>query len=746
MNLPMMQSPLQVQQPQPAPVSELIDVAHLLRVILHYKWGILGLAFAVTLLTTLLVFSMQPIYRASATIVLESQEANVVNVEQVYSLDARNNYAYTQTQFEVLQSRYLAERVVRKLQLHKNPSFAPSTEKVEKPWYSVDLKALLPASKKKPPVQLSEEEKEEQVILALTNMVAGGLTVTPVKFSYAVHLSYQSTDRVMSAKILNTVTQEFISGNLENRMSGTLQATQWLSERLEALRENLQTSEQALQDFRDREGLVDIEGVTGLGGNELRALSVRLQEASKARIEAQNIMEDVSGLRSATTEELMTLPAVMRHQVIRDLVRERALAERKVAELAKRYGPKHPKMIATTSDFNTAEADLGKEVRTVVSGISREYDIALRNEQQLQANWEARKTEIQDFNRVEFRLQELQQEVETNRKLYDIFFNRIKGVSETSGFEKPHARVIDKALVPGSPVKPNKRLAVSIAFVLSLLLGCGIALLLDMLDNTVKTPDDVANKLGAALLGVLPKVKADTQNDFPLFWEAPHSQYAEAVRTVRTGVVLSSLDAPSKIIVVTSTQPGEGKSTIALNLGAALAQMESTLVIGGDLRRPSLAKRCGLRANHKGLSHFVSGTVELNDCIEVLEGSGMHVMPAGIIPPNPLEMISSTKFSQALETLKGRFDRIIIDSAPLQAVSDALVLSSYADSVIFVVKADSTPATQAKKCIASILGSNEPLTGIVLNQFDVRKASRYYGSDYYQYGDHYQSDEPDKVA
>lgn len=746
MNIPVMQPASQVQPAQPASAGELIDVARLLRVILHYKWGILGLAFAFTLITALMVFSMQPVYRASATIVLESQEANVVNVEQVYSLDARNNFSYTQTQFEILQSRNLAERVVRKLQLHKNPAFAPSTEKAEKPWYSVDLKALLPASKKKPPVQLSEEEKEEKSILALTSMVAGSLTVTPVKFSYAVHLSYDSTDRVMAAKILNTVAQEFISGNLENRMSGTVQATDWLSERLEILRQNLQISEQALQDFRDREGLVDIEGVTGLGGNELKALSVRLQEASKARIEAQNIMEDVRVMKDATTDELMTLPAVLRHPVIRELTRERALSERKVAELAKRYGPKHPKMIAAKSDYSTSGADLAKEVRAVVSGISREYDMALRNEQQLQANWEARKTEIQDFNRVEFRLQELQQEVETNRKLYDIFFNRIKSVSETSGFEKPHARVIDKALVPGSPVKPNKRLAVSIAFMLSILLGCGIALLLDMLDNTVKTPDDVANKLGATLLGVLPKVKTDSQSEFPLFWEDPHSQYAEAVRTVRTGVILSALDAPSKIIVVTSTQPGEGKSTVALNLGAALAQMESTLVIGGDLRRPSLARRCGLQPNHKGLSHFVSGTAELDDCIEVLEGSGMHVMPAGLIPPNPLEMISSTRFSQALETLKDRFDRIIIDSAPLQAVSDALVLSSYADSVIFVVRADSTPATQAKKCIASILGSNEPLTGIVLNQFDVRKASSYYGSDYYQYGDYYQSDEPDKVA
>ena len=734
------QAPLHsLPAPDHAAADNLIDVFRLFRIIVRYKWGILGLAFAITLITSLIVFSMQPIYRASTTIVLESKEANVVNVEKVYTLDTRN-YSYTQTQFEVLQSRYLAERVVRKLELHKNAAFSARKEEGRKPWYHINLRALLPASKKQPPLQLSEKEKEERTILALTKMVAGSLAVTPVKYSYAVHLSYDSTDRFMAAKILNTLVQEFIGSNLENRLSGTLQATDWLNERLEVLKENLQESERALQDFRDQEGLVDVEGVTGLGGNELKILSVRLQEASKARVEAQNIMEDVQGMNKATTEQLMTIPAVLRHPLVRDITREQSVAERKVAELGKRYGPKHPKMIAAQSDLNTAYADLSKEVRTVVSGIRREYDMALRNEQQLQANWEARKSEIQNFNRVEFRLQELQREVETNRKLYDIFFNRVKSVGETSSFEKPHARVIDTALIPTSPIKPNKKLAVSLAFVLASLLGCGIALLLDMLDNTVKSPDEVPDKLGTVLLGMLPKVKLDKQGEFPLFWEDPQGHYAEAVRSVRTAVVLSNLDKPAKIIVVTSTQPGEGKSTIVLNLGASLAQMESTLVIGGDLRRPSLAKRCKLKSNHKGLSHFVSGTAELEECIELLEGPGMHVMPAGIIPPNPLEMISSARFVAALETLKKRFSRIIIDSAPLQAVSDALVLASYADSVIFVVKADATAATQAKKCIASILASNEPLTGVVLNRFDERKAPGYYGDDYYQYGNDHKSE------
>lgn len=726
------------QQSQPMD-DDFIDLGRLLRAVLRYKWGILGLAFAITLFAGLVVFSMQPVYSASTSIVLEPQQGNVVNVEQVYSVDTLD-YNYSQTQYEILKSRNLAERVVRRLQLHKHPAYLPK-EKPEKSWYSIDLNSLLPAREQEPPIQLTQEEKDELAIQGITAAIAGGLKVSPVEYSYVVYLSYESTDRQLAAQIVNTIAEEFISGNLETRLSGTLQATGWLDTRLGDLKAKLRQSELALQEFRDQEGLVDIEGVTGVGGSELQMLSQRLEDARKARIEAQNIKEDVQGISGASTEELMTIPAVLQHQLIRDLKRDQSAAERKAAELGKRYGPLHPKMIAAQSDLKGANDDLATEVRKVVSGISREYEVALRNEQQLQANWEARKSEMQEFNRVEFQLQELQREVETNNKLYDIFFTRIKSVSETGGFERPHARIVDRALVPSFPVKPNKKLSVTLAFILGIMLGCGIAILLDILDNTIKSPDDVQDKLRSPLLGTLPKLKLDKNGEFEQFWQNPRSHYAEAIRTIRTGVVLSGLDSPAKIIVVTSTVPGEGKSTVALNLGTALAQMENTLVIGADLRRPSLAKKCGLAPNHSGLSHFVSGTAKLDDCIEKVEALGIYVMPAGIIPPNPLEMISSKRFVEALEFLRGRFDRIVIDSAPVQAVSDALILASNADSVIFVVKADSTSATQAQKCIASIVGSNEPLTGIVLNQFDAKKSGKYYGSKYYQYGDYYQSEE-----
>jgi polysaccharide biosynthesis transport protein len=735
------QAPVIPAQAGTQPDDDFIDIGKLLHAVLRYKWGILGLAFAITLITGLWVYTLEPVYRASASIVLESQDTNVVNVEQVYSMGYRD-YDYYQTQFEILKSRNLAERVVRKLQLHQHPFFAASDEEAEaEPGFS--LTSLLPAREQEPPVQLTEAEQEELAIQGVTGYVSGGLSVEPVEYSYLAYLSFESTDPKLAATIVNAVAQEFIAADLEVRLSGTLQATDWLGSRMEDLKQNLHQSEQALQQFRDQEGLVELDGETGLGGNELQSLAQRLEEARKSRIEAQNIKEDVQGMNNASTEQLMTVPAVLQHQVIRDIKRDQSSAERKVAELGKRYGPRHPKMIAAASDLAAANEDLGREVRKVVSGINREYEVALRNEQQLQATWEERKTELQEFNRVEFRLQELQREVNTNRELYDIFFTRIKTVSETGGFEKPHARLVDRALVPSGPFKPNKRLSVTLAFILGVMLGCGIAILLDMLDNTVKSPDDVSEKLRVPLVGTLPKEKLAANGYIEHIWERQNSQFSESIRTLRTSMLLSNPDKPAQLIVVTSTLPGEGKSTISLNLGSAMGQMANVLVIGADLRRPSLAAKCGMEPNHKGLSHFVSGTEELDSCIEYLENLGIHVMPAGLIPPNPLEMLSSARFIEALQSLRTKFDHIILDSAPVQAVSDALVLASYADSAIYIVKANSTPVTQIQRGIASMVGSNEPLAGVVLNHFEPQKLGRYFSKDgYYQYGDYYQSQEP----
>lgn len=725
--------------PQHPQDDDFIDLSRLINAVLQHKWAILALAFAITLITGLWVNTQEPTYRASASVVIEAKQGNpLVPQDQQYAYSAYREYDYFQTQFEILKSRSLAERVARKLQLHKHAIFQPKDGEGDEPGFSFSLKSLLPAREQEPPVQLTPEQKEELEIQAAAAYITGGLSVQPVEYSHVAYLSFDSTDARLAATIVNTLAEEFIAQDLETRTSGSIQATDWMTTRLQELTSDLRESEQALQDFREQEGLVDVDGETSLGGSELYVLSQRLDEARRARIEAQTIMENVQNMRGASVDELMTIPAVLQHDVIRDIKREQASAERTVAELGKRYGPKHPKMIAAQSDLAAANDSLEREVRKVVSGISREYEVALRNEQQLQANWEARKSEMQNFNRVEFQLRELQRDVNTNRELYDAFFSRIRALTETGGFESPHARLVDRALPPERPYKPNMKMSLVLAFVLGTMLGCGVAILLDMLDNTIKKPEDVGEKLHAPLLGAIPREKPAAHGYIQHIWEKPRGVFAESIRSIRTSLLLNQLDNPARVIVVTSTVPGEGKSTLALNLGVALGQMEQVLVVGGDLRQPGLASKCGLDPKRPGLSHFVSETASLEECIVHMEDMGVDVMTSGLIPPNPLEMLSSRKFAYALEELRQRYDRIVIDSAPMQPVSDALVLAALSDIVIYVVKADATPATQVQKGIDAILANNEPLAGVVLNQFDIKAV----GKAHYQYSHYYTAEEP----
>lgn len=733
---------------------DVIDIGRLVRILLVFKWRILSFAVALTLLVTVYTLTRTPMYRAISSVMLESQQANLVGVEDVYAVNASHMYLVN-TQFDILKSRELAERVVRKLKLHDHSVYAPKPEPdVDIDANDVDessslslwitsLRALVPwLRKSEQGKEPSDEEKEERRIQSVANAVSSAISVSPVEFSLVANISFESSDRRLAAQVANAVAQEFIEADLEARLTGTVRATDWLSNQLEELKTNLRRSEEALQDFRDRENLVSVEGITSLGNSDLASLAQRLQEATRVRIEAQNIIGEVRRLKSNNVGDLMTLPAVLDHPLVKDLKRQQSTSERAAAELAKRYGPKHPKMIAAQTELDSARDNLAAEVRKVVNGIEREYQVALQNERELESTLDASKAEVQDFNRKEFQLQELQREVETNRELYDVFFTRIKSVSQTGGFEKPHARVVDPAVAPGAPFKPNVKRSAMLALILGVMLGSGIAILITSLDNTVKTPDDIQEKLGLPMLGTVPKMETAKDGTFDQFWDKSNGAFAESFRTIRTGVVLSGLDNPAKTIVVTSSVPGEGKSTTALNLAAALGQMENTLLIGADLRRPSIAARCGLKPNQPGLSHYVSVSKSLDECIQRIDSMGFSVMPAGIIPTNPLEMLSSERFAMALRSLGNKFDRIVIDSAPIQLVSDARVLASYADSVIYVVRADSTSVTQVKKGVQSIIASNEPLTGVVLNAFDAEKASRYYyGNGYYQnYGEYYESD------
>jgi len=638
-------------------IEEEIDLSQYWKVINSRKWGIMGLALLITLIVALIVFSMSPIYKATSTLLIEQQQPKLPSIDALYGLAGKDKQYYL-TQIELLKSRKLAEHVIHDLKLDSNQEFLPKEG------------GFHPVSALKSWLSLDDKDDKDEEDHTLDMVVAGfqnRLTVSLIKDTQLLTLSFEAESPKLAAKVANTLGNTYIDDQMVSRLEMTQKATHWMEQRLEVLKGKLEQSEQVLQHYKESNGLIDVKGVSTLTAQELDELTSQL-----------------------------------------------VVTRAKYSELAKRYGAKHPQLIVARSEFKAAEKQLMHS-----------------------------KSKIQNIGRKEVKLRELQRQVKSNRQLYDTFMDSLKEASQAVDLQASNARISDPAVAPIKPIKPKKGMIIGLAFFASLMFGVLLAFLLEALDRTFKSPSDVESKLGQAVLGVLPLIHANVKDRksqaVAMLDEGKQSAYGEAMRTIRTGLILSSLDNPHKVILVTSSIPGEGKTSVSSNLALAMAKMEKVLLIGADLRRPSLSKVFSVKSS-LGLSNIVAGTSKFSECIHRIEDAGIDFLPCGLLPPNPLELLSSDRFAKTMELLEKNYDRIVIDSPPVQAVSDALVLSKYAKAVVYVVEADKTHEDLVKNGIKRLLQYDAPIAGIVLNKFNVDKAEKY-GYDYSGYYDHYGYDD-----
>ena len=401
-----------------------------------------------------------------------------------------------------------------------------------------------------------------------------------------------------------------------------------------------------------------------------------------------------------------------------------------MAELGNRYGREHTRMIQAEAELKQARESTQRQIQSVVLSLSKEYDVALANERAIERTLAEAKSYVQGINRKEFQLGALERDVATNRQIYELFMNRFKETNAANDVRNNViAHVVDPAIPAGGPVKPNGQRIVMTAVMLGALFGVLVALLLERLDNTLKSAEDVENKLTQPMLAMLPLLTGKRAKVVGRHYlDEPQSVFSEAIRTARTSVLLSAIDVSHKILLVTSSIPSEGKTTFAINLALAHAQTKKVLLINADMRRPSLAEQLHLDSAKPGLSSVVSGTSNLADCIQTVEGSQLHIISSGPIPPNPLELILSHRFKEMLTVCSRAYDIVVLDSPPVQLVSDAVVLGTMATGVLFVVKADSTPYQVARRCIRALVGAGATVFGVALNQLEFRKADHYYGA------------------
>lgn len=719
---------------------ETIDLRHYWRVLMRFKWGIAGLGLLSAVIAALVMINADNIYESSATLLIESNKPNITSIEDIYGIDAQSR-EYFSTQFELLKNRNLAERVIRDLNLTSNPEFVPEQESGFSLSPRAFISGLLSSGNQAAGIRVSAEQVLLSGVLKKFN---AQLSISPVRSTDLVNIVFESTDPQLAADVANRLANAYIESNLEQRLASTQLASNWMSERLTGLKDALDASEQRLQGFLETEQLVNIEGVAALNIQELDELTTQNSEARRARSEAETVYRQIQQVQgsTSTTEELLSIPAVLNHPAmarVRDNMDE---VEQEIADLSQRYGRRHPRMIALNSQLVEVQRTLERQVQQVLGSIENDYRTAVDNERVTEQRLDQAKLEFQDVNRKGFALGELEREVDTNRQLYDMFFTRQRETDQTDGFQATNAIVVDPAVPAIQPSKPNRSLVTLVALAAGLMFGVMLAFLRDMLDNTVHSPAEIEERLEAATLGVVPFVKENKATAkkgrlaYLGFQENSQSSFSEALRTIRTGIMLSSLDEPYKLIEVTSSIPNEGKTTVSINLASVLGQMKRTLLIDGDLRRPSLAKSLGLDPHAPGLTNVMAGTAELKDCVHANKEGNFAFLASGQMVISPLELVSSKKFKDLLDKLKETFDYIIIDTPPAQAVSDALVVGSMADATVYVVKADSTPINVVKTGLSRLRYANANIIGIALNQVDMDKQSNYYyhGGYYDSYG------------
>ncbi|MEM5550502.1 polysaccharide biosynthesis tyrosine autokinase [Pseudoalteromonas neustonica] len=710
--------------------SNTLDYKRYVYACMEYKWRLVFISLLISVLTAFVVMQIKPTYESTATLLIEPEQKSMMSVDEMYGFNNTKREFYS-TQFEILQSKYIAEAVIDKLNLIEHPEFKGEVGVLS----GIKTYIYSLVGTKGKDAALEHEYKMAQLVSDFRQR----LSVRPVRGTQLVHITYQAADRKLAAAVANAIGEVYIETQLEAKMGITRKASAWMSEKMAGLTSELERSEIAFESFRQKNNIVDIESAVVRIDNELEKTQETLSIAESDKNKVDSILDLINKMGQSDFESLKSLPEIISHSSISKGRAELESAQLKFAELGKKYGPKHPRMIAATEELEMRVEQVNSQIKSLISGIKKESYTAAQRVNRYRAELAEIRNKYSEITKLDTQYTALKIELDTNRNLYNTFLERSRETEATSDYKASPARFTGMADASLYPVKPNRKLIVAASFVISLMFFVGLVILFEMLDDTIKSPADIESKLSMRMLGMIPLSKSG-ELDVRAFFDKEQKQFSEAVRTLRTGVVLSQMDADNnKVIEVTSSIPGEGKTTTSINLAFSLGQIENVLLIDADMRKPSICKRFDIPAYHPGLSNFIVGTEKLENCLYQDEQSGIDVMPCGQLPPNPLELLSSNKFNQVIESLKNRYDRIIIDTAPVQAVSDSLMISKSADSVIYVVKSDDTHISMVKNGIGRLLQDKAKLAGVVLNHVDTDKVSKsqgYHGYyDYYSYGD-----------
>jgi succinoglycan biosynthesis transport protein ExoP len=571
-----------------------------------------------------------------------------------------------------------------------------------------------------------ESAAESQAIDAFL----GGLVIAPVKNSRLVDVVYRSPDPVVATTIVNELARQYIQQNVELRFHTSKDASEWLGQQLAEQRKKVEASEMALQRFREDNDAVSLEDRQNIVVQKLADLNAAVTAAKNEKISKETAYNRLLEI-AVDRAKLDTFPAILSNGFVQQLKSELADAQHKQAQLSETLGDKHPELIKARSAVEAAQVKLNTEIEKVVESVHNEYLTALAREQDLVAALNAQKAEALAQNRKAIGYGALQRDAASNRQMFEALLQRTKETGLSEELRATNVRIVDAAEVPRSPAGPNTRSDLLFAMLTGGVLAIGLVFGLEYLDNRIKSPDEISAHLRIPCLGLVPAAPCKHATDgAPLINNGVPAHFSEAFRTIRTNVLFSSVDEGSRTIVVTSTGPGEGKTIVSSNLALALAQArQRVLLVDGDLRRPQVHSYFS-HLQEPGLSNFIVGNAEAGDVIRASGIPDLWLLPSGLVPPNPAELLGSARFKDFLATLKERFDWVIIDSPPVMAVTDACVMAHLAHGVLFVVGAEMTSRKAARRALKQLELARARFMGAVLNRVDVDHHGHYYSSYY----------------
>jgi succinoglycan biosynthesis transport protein ExoP len=703
-----------------------VHLSNYLKVISHRRWAALSAFLVVMVAVVVYTFTATPIFRARVQLLIENENPNVVSFKEVIEQEKSTN-DYYQTQYRMLQSRSLARRTLDQLSLW--PVFTPKVQSdgifQRVATLAAPIRDLLPASQPEPPAADETATQSPAIDRFLSS-----LTVSPVRNSRLVELEYASAYPDVAANVANGLARAYIEQSLEFKFTSSKEASDWLGQRLAEQRRQVEASEGALQRYREQNDAVSLEERQNIVVQKLADLNAAVTRAKTERIQKESAYNQVRNLQSNSTS-LDAIPAILSNQFVQQQKTELADLQRQQAQLSQKLGVRHPDMVKLRLAIDSAEAKIQGEIAKVVMSLKNDYETTLTQERSLMQALEQQKQDALAFNRKGIQYGALQREAASNRQIFDSLMQRTKETGISGELKTSNIRIVDMAEVPRTPSSPNKLMNLALGAFGGALFSCVCVFFLEYIDDRIKSPAEIRTELGVPFLGMIPALATANAAASPLLHRGVQPGFGEALRTLRTSVLFSSTADGGRALVVTSSGPGEGKTVIATNLALALGQTgQRVLLIDADMRRPRVHEVLEL-PQEPGLSNVLTGDAKFEDAVREIEKTGLFVLPAGHMPPNPAELLGSKRFRDLLDRLRSSYDWVIVDTPPVMAVTDAPVAAHVADGAIFVVGSEMTSRGVARTAVAQLVTANAHVIGAVLNRVDLDHNGYYY-SQYYR--------------